>query len=162
MSKYVTFSGRANRPEYWWFVLFVFLGTFVLAIIDTVIFGSDPETGETNTLLSNVFQIAMFLPALSAGFRRLHDSGRPGWYLLIPTGLSILFMLAMFFGVFAFGFAESHGADPEELRGSATVLGIAGLIVFGLAQLAMVALMIWWLTRPSDEGTNAYGPIPTF
>ncbi len=113
-------------------------------------------------LLANVFPVAMFLAALSAGFRRLHDSGRPGWYLLVHSGLSICFVLAMVFGVFAFGYAENHGADSEALRGSATVLGIAGLIVFGLAQLVQLALMIWWLTRPSDEAANACGPRPTF
>lgn len=161
LGKYATFSGRASRPEYWWFALFVFSGSILLAIIDALLFGSDPETGQTNTLLTSVFQLAMFLPALGAGWRRMHDSGRPGWYLLVPMGISVLFLISLFFGIFAFGYAESHGADPDALRGSATLLGVVGMIAYGLAQLVLLVLMIWWLTRPSDEATNAYGPGPT-
>ncbi len=162
LGKYVTFSGRASRPEYWWFVLLAFLVTLVLSVIDAFLFGTDPETGESTPILSSIFQLAIFLPALSAGWRRMHDSGRPGWYLLVPTGISALFILAIFFGIFAFGFAETHGADEDALRGAATLMGGAALIVFLVVQLALLVLLIWWLTRPSDEAANAFGPRPTF
>lgn len=162
LRNYAKFSGRASRPEYWWFVLFVFAASIVLAVVDSAVFGLDPETGQVNTLLTNVFQVAMFLPALGAGWRRMHDSGRPGWYLLLPMGVSILFTVALVFGVVVFGFAESQGADADGLLGPATALGVTGLIAFAVVQLAILVLVIWWLTRPSDEAENAYGPPSTF
>ncbi len=162
LGKYAKFSGRASRPEYWWFVLFVILGSILMTIIDAAVFGTDPETGEVNTILAPVFHIAIFLPGLAAGWRRMHDSGRPGWYILVPMAVSTLFAVSLFIGVFVFGFAENHGVDLDALRGSATVLTIAGLVVFGLVQLALLGLMIWWLTRPSDDGINDYGPRPSF
>lgn len=77
-SKYVVFSGWAPRSEYWWFVLFVVLVSIGLAILDTILFGSDPETGQGSNFLNSVFQLAVVLPMLAAGWRRLHDTDRPG------------------------------------------------------------------------------------
>ena len=158
LSKYATFSGRAVRSEYWWFFLFVVLASMVLAVVDMILFGTDPETGESPTILSGLFQIAMFLPLLAAGWRRLHDTGRPGWYLLLPMLVSIVFMISVFSGIMVFGLAETHMADPDMLRGPAAMLSGAGMLIFSIVQTALAILMIWWLTRPSDNGSNAYGP----
>ena len=68
-SKYVDFSGRASRSEYWWFVLFLFLGHFVLSIF--------------SHWAAYLFALATLLPALAAATRRLHDTGRSGWWQLI-------------------------------------------------------------------------------
>ena len=76
--KYATFTGRARRPEYWWFVLFNFIGNFVLSIIDAMVFGS----GDTGPL-SGLFSLAILIPSIAVGARRLHDIGRSGWWLLI-------------------------------------------------------------------------------
>lgn len=160
-SKYFTFSGRAARPEYWWFVLFVVVISFVLSFVDAAIFGVDPETEEPTTVLTGLFQLAIFFPALAVGWRRLHDSGRPGWYVLIPMLVSLIFMIGTFFGIFAFGIAETEVSDPEALRAPAALLGGAGVLVFAAVQLLMLVLIIWWMTRPSDPGPNEYGPQPT-
>lgn len=68
-NKYVDFSGRASRSEYWWFVLFVFLGSIVASL-----FGH---------LLHLLFALGTLLPSLAAATRRLHDTGRSGWWQLI-------------------------------------------------------------------------------
>ena len=68
-SKYVDFTGRASRPEYWWFALFVFVVSIVLSQI------SRP--------LGSLFALAVLLPSLAAAARRLHDTARSGWWLLI-------------------------------------------------------------------------------
>ena len=68
-SKYVEFTGRAGRPEYWWFVLFIVVVSVVLSMI-------------SNTA-SAVFSLATLLPSISAATRRLHDTGRSGWWQLI-------------------------------------------------------------------------------
>lgn len=69
LSKYATFSGRASRSEYWWFILFNFIIGLIAAIFSTT--------------LQGVVVLALFLPTLAAAIRRLHDSGRCGWWNLI-------------------------------------------------------------------------------
>jgi len=157
LSKYVVFSGRARRSEYWWFVLFVILVSVGLAVLDTVFFETNPETGQGSNLLSSVFQLAILLPMLAAGWRRLHDTGRPGWYLLLPAAFSIATVFMLMSGVAVFSALETGVEDPEALRGPAALLGLTGLMIMYVIQLVLTVLMIWWLTRPSQEGTNEYG-----
>lgn len=75
--KYATFSGRARRPEYWWFVLFSIIASIVLSIIDIMLFTGDVD------LLSTIFSLATLIPSIAVGARRLHDIGRTGWWLLL-------------------------------------------------------------------------------
>ena len=68
-TKYADFTGRATRPEYWWWFLFLVLGTIGASIIsDTV---------------SALFSLATLLPSLAVGCRRLHDIDKSGWFLLL-------------------------------------------------------------------------------
>ena len=157
LSKYIVFSGRAQRSEYWWFVLFLVLVSVGLAVLSAVLFGTDPETGQGSNLLNSVFQLAMLLPMLAAGWRRLHDTGRPGWYLLLPMAFSISMMFMLLTGVAVFSALETGVEDPEALREPAAFLGATGLMVMYAIQLVLSVLMIWWLSRPSQEGTNEYG-----
>lgn len=157
LRNYVGFSGRAARPEYWWFALFVFVGVFVASLIDSVIFS--PEPGDTSPLAS-LFQLAVLLPLLAAGWRRIQDTGKPGWYILLPLVLSLLFVGGMLLGVFGFGMMERGGVEPEALEAPAVALGVGGMAVAGIVQLVVAILMIWWLTRPGDQGANRYGPPP--
>jgi uncharacterized membrane protein YhaH (DUF805 family) len=80
LSKYVDFSGRARRSEYWFFALFTFLLGIVTGIIDRVL-GTD--FGNGNGLIGTVVSLALLLPGLAVGARRLHDTGRSGWWLLL-------------------------------------------------------------------------------
>ena len=157
LSKYISFSGRASRPEYWWFLLFVVLGSLVFGLLDGVLFGVDTETGESQGALAPLWQLAMFIPLLAAGWRRLQDTGRPGWYILLPMLVSLVSVVGLFLGIFTFGVMEQNVADPDSLRGPAAVLGLTGFAVIAIVQLVLTVLMLWWLTRPSDPGANAYG-----
>lgn len=77
LSKYATFTGRAGRPEYWYFFLFALLVHFGTAIVDAVLFrGSFGPLNAIATLL-------LMLPLLAVGVRRLHDTGRAGWWMLL-------------------------------------------------------------------------------
>ena len=67
--KYASFDGRASRSEYWWFVLFTFLVSM--------------GTGIISETLSGLFSLAVLLPSLAVGARRLHDTDRSGWFLLL-------------------------------------------------------------------------------
>lgn len=109
-SKYVTFSGRARRAEYWWFVLFTTLVSIVLTIIDLGVMGS--EMG----LLSNLWSLAVLLPSLAAGSRRLHDTDRSAWWLLIALiPLIGIIVLIVFFAQKGTDGGNRFGPDP--LRG---------------------------------------------
>ncbi|MFT6774247.1 MAG: uncharacterized membrane protein YhaH (DUF805 family) [Paracoccaceae bacterium] len=75
--KYATFSGRARRSEFWYFILFYFIGTLVLGFADGAIMA---VSGGGLSPLGLIFAIVMILPAISAQVRRLHDIGRTGWW----------------------------------------------------------------------------------
>ena len=81
LSKYIDFSGRARRSEYWFFTLFVCIAQMVLGFAGNMIFGA-PENGGTN-MLQNLFSLVVFLPSVAVFWRRMHDIGRTGlWFLL--------------------------------------------------------------------------------
>jgi uncharacterized membrane protein YhaH (DUF805 family) len=77
-SHYVTFSGRAFRSEYWYWVLFCSLGSLVTVILDMAIFGYGGFSPFTD-----LFNLALLLPSLALGVRRLHDIDRTGWWMLL-------------------------------------------------------------------------------
>jgi uncharacterized membrane protein YhaH (DUF805 family) len=81
IQKYADFTGRAPRAEYWWFYLFVVLGYIAASIIDSIL-GLGGTLGPYGILVA-LFGLAMLVPSLAAGARRLHDMGRSGWWLLI-------------------------------------------------------------------------------
>jgi uncharacterized membrane protein YhaH (DUF805 family) len=80
LDKYATFSGRAHRPEYWWFVLFALIVQAIAAMLDSALLG---HSGNGGGPISGVASLALLLPSLAVGARRLHDIGRSGWWLLI-------------------------------------------------------------------------------
>ena len=78
-SKYVDFQGRAARPEYWWWVLFIVIAGIVLQFLDAMLFGMRGGIG----VLHGLFSLATLLPGISVSIRRLHDVDKSGWLLLI-------------------------------------------------------------------------------
>ena len=80
LKKYATFTGRAKRAEYWYFVLFSTIASIILTILDAI-FGTLSPSG--TGLLSGIYSLAVFIPALAVGARRLHDIGKSGWWQLI-------------------------------------------------------------------------------
>ena len=82
LSKYVDFSGRASRSEYWWAYLATVIVGFGFGIIDSILFGW--KLGEDPMWLSDIFNLVTFLPLLAAAVRRIHDHGKSGWFILVP------------------------------------------------------------------------------
>lgn len=87
--KYAVFAGRARRSEYWWWALFVFLVDLVVNVLGgfqpiLIILGRG-ESGESTmwTLLAGAVSLVLLLPGLAVFVRRLHDTGRSGWWWLI-------------------------------------------------------------------------------
>ncbi len=163
-SKYVTFSGRASRPEYWWFILFVVLASIAAGILDMMFFpamvtvdSTVTDTGfsysaESRGPFSIIFALGVFLPFLTAGWRRMHDTGRSGLYLLYP--------LIVMIGIGSFASLSGVALSPT---GSEAVSGLFGLILILAYLVLMISpiLVLWWLTRPSQPGENQFGPNPS-
>lgn len=100
LSKFSTFSGRATRPEFWWWVLFVFIVMSVTRLVDGAIvaplLGFHRFEGIAGQPLSAIVSLAILLPSLAVGARRLHDIGRTAWWLLlhfIPIAGSIVLLV---------------------------------------------------------------------
>jgi uncharacterized membrane protein YhaH (DUF805 family) len=116
LKKYATFSGRAQRAEYWWFYLISTLIIIGLSLIDQATGTLDEETGMG--LLTTLYSLAILIPSIAVGVRRLHDTGRSGWWLLIgliPVIGSIV--LIVFFVLDSEPGDNAHGANPKALTG---------------------------------------------
>lgn len=74
---YADFSGRATRSQYWYFVLFSMIFSIIASIIDYAIFG------ENKMMVNGFYNLAVLIPSISIGARRLHDTGKSGWRQLV-------------------------------------------------------------------------------
>jgi uncharacterized membrane protein YhaH (DUF805 family) len=93
-SNYVTFSGRAVRSEYWFWVLFTVIVAIVAMIIDAAALGYNPGTASPITA---IFDLVTFLPSLAVAARRLHDTDRTAWWLLLGlTGIGAILLIVWF------------------------------------------------------------------
>lgn len=75
LSKYAVFTGRAVRPEYWWFFLANVILSIILTFVDRAILGFP--------LLGPIASLGLLLPGIGVSVRRLHDIDKSGWWLLI-------------------------------------------------------------------------------
>lgn len=158
--KFFDFKGRARRSEYWWFFLFV--------IILSSVFGFFGGFLPIFTYIGMVCSLTLMIPQLSALTRRLHDTGRSGWWVLF-YGLAILLvygaMIAVFYPV----------ADQLLLEGDNMMLlkvvsdaymdspRAAGIMVLG----SFLSVILWIITLifsvlDSKWGENKYGPSPKY
>ncbi len=147
MQKYADFKGRAARSEFWWFVLAYVIGAIIISLLGSY-------------LLSLFYGLACFLPLSSAGARRLQDTGRIGFLIFIPTGLSLIIQYLLP-KPGRFDMQALQSGDPAAMQEMMAQSGSWSLIgLLGIVQLVISLVFLWWLTRPSDPDTNAYGPPP--
>lgn len=116
LKKYAVFNGRASRKEYWYFVLFYFLLMILFGIGD-VILGTVHVESNTG-LLSSLFILAMLIPGMAVAIRRLHDTDRSGWWILINLIPLIGLLVFMYFMV--------SGSDGGENQYGPSPLGTDG------------------------------------
>lgn len=111
LKKYAVFVGRSGRPEYWYFVLFNFIISIVLGFIDGVIGSSVGGTGAG--VLGSVYGLAVLVPSIAVSVRRLHDTGRSGWWLLISLVPVVGFIVLLIFMILESDAGENqYGASP--------------------------------------------------
>jgi uncharacterized membrane protein YhaH (DUF805 family) len=118
LRKYAVFEGRARRREYWFFVLFVVIISIVLTIVDRITgtYSAAYGTG----LLGGLFTLAVLIPSLAVGARRLHDTGRSGWWLLIGLIPFVgAIVLIVFFVIDSQPGTNAYGPNPKGVAGAA-------------------------------------------
>jgi len=81
LKRWNDFNGRSRRKEYWFFLLFNVMAAAVLSIIDMFTGTYNATTGIG--LLSGIYALVMLVPGIAVTIRRLHDTGRSGWWILI-------------------------------------------------------------------------------
>ena len=142
--KYVDFSGRASRSEYWWFFLFTVIARLVAVFIPGVGF---------------IAGLVLLLPSLAAMVRRLHDINRTGWWTLLLAGMGVVGMIpgvyiAVFIGFWA-------GAKLPEMLPVMIIMASIGALAGGsLGATVGFLILLPFLIQPSDPGDNRYGPSP--
>lgn len=158
--KYVDFSGRASRSEFWFWFLFCWLVQVAQNAVMAPFFihriGATPHFSAPHGLVSNplaFLSLALLLPSLAVAVRRLHDTNRSGaWvvtYLVISVGLAILTIPLLF--IAAFMDNPSHG---DEMIVTTVITGFFALV----ATLQVIAIVM--LALPGTPGENQYGPAP--
>ena len=148
LTQYVGFGGRARRSEYWYWILATVIASIALSIVETAIWGVDGISP-----LSGFLSLAIFLPGLAVTFRRLHDTGRSGWWV----GGFYLGLIAFFIALaaLAMGALTVGGGDTT----TSAIFGVIGIIM-GLGVLLYAIAMLVFLCTDSDVGPNKYGSNP--
>jgi uncharacterized membrane protein YhaH (DUF805 family) len=118
LNKYAVFEGRARRKEYWFFMLFNVLISMVLGIFDRLLGNFDPLSGVG--FFGFIYMLGIMIPGLAVSVRRLHDSGRSGWWLLmslIPVigSLVLLYFMLCNSDTGSNQYGASPKAEPPEL-----------------------------------------------
>jgi len=139
LQKYVVFTGRARRAEYWWFFLFCLLIGIVTEIVDRIV-APDYTATHSSGPVSTGMTIALLLPQISVFVRRLHDTNRTGWWALI----FYVVLIGLFFAALAAYFNANFSL------GGAFVLSIVAICIWVIVLLAM----------KGTAGPNRYGPDP--
>ncbi len=143
--KYVDFSGRARRSEYWWFMLFCFLLTLVTCGIGGLV---------------------VLLPAYAVQVRRLHDTNRTGWWVGANVILGAVTMGLYITAIFSlYGTALHHLSNEAAMRSALLSSGAGWLSVISILGIVgtVLSIVIFVFTLfDSDRGTNQYGPSPKY
>ncbi len=113
LKKYAVFEGRARRKEYWYFILVYVLVAIVLSFLDSAF--------ATRGLLGAVLGLALLVPTVAVGVRRLHDTDRSGWWVLIGLIPFIgAIVLIIFFVIDSQPGANRFGPNPKSEAVEAT------------------------------------------
>ncbi len=143
VEKYADFTGRAPRAEYWWYVLGLIIAFVVLSIVEGIL-GIKGMVFGVYGPLTCLLWLATIVPGIAVGVRRLHDTNRSGWWILLPI---IPYALAMILG------------GPAIMAGGLGAgLGIAALFLF-VGFICAIVLLVF-MVLPGTPGENRYGPNP--
>ena len=107
--RYVEFSGRSRRKEFWYFYLFVAIVGAILGQIGKMSMG----LAGVMAIVTLVFQLGSLLPTIAVGIRRMHDQDRSGWWILCPIANIIFLFIEGTKGPNRFGPDPKDGGSAE-------------------------------------------------
>lgn len=134
LKRYADFSGRSRRKEYWMYTLFLIIVAVVVGVVEGVL-GLSQMVGPYGPITA-LFALATLVPNIAVSVRRLHDTNRSGWWILLPI---------IPYAVVAFLL----------LSGNLAMAGIAGMV----ALVAVIALLVF-MVLDGTKGDNRFGPDP--
>ena len=138
--KYFVFNGRASRPEFWWFTLFVSCTAIFTSPLDFLIFGTE---GRDWLPITDIVSLGLVVPSLSVGARRLHDIDRSGWWQL-PIYMCFIGGFTMgYLGIF---FPDNFDLSWYFYSSGATIL------------IASTVWIVLFLGKKGSPVENQYGP----
>jgi uncharacterized membrane protein YhaH (DUF805 family) len=155
LKRWNVLKGRANRKEFWLFALVNFCIGIVLAIL-----GAIPILGLLFRFISFLFNLAVFLPNFTVGVRRLHDTNRSGWtllLLLIPLVGFIILISSLIVGMgdLEFGLGFRYWLD----FGYGWLILVLIILSFLLILAGVIPILVF-LIMAGTPGENKYGPVP--
>lgn len=153
-ANYANFNGRSTRAEFWWVVLFTFGVSTILSFLGL-------------KYLSILFSLAVIIPNLAISFRRFHDTGRSGWWVIglyIASFIGALIMYGPIFSAILDNFSAviADDSNPEALAGAFTSCITQNIGTISIGGLIVTVSTIWAiviLAQPSAPD-NKYGPNP--
>lgn len=159
LKKYATFTGRARRTEYWMFVLINFAISLALGIVEGV---AGAAMDSDVRILSSLYSLAVLLPSLAVGVRRLHDTDRSGWWMFIAfVPLLGILVLLYFFILEGTQGPNQYGPDPK--GATAPQSGVAAPAGWLADPTGRHQLRYWdgnaWTDNVSDSGATSTDPL---
>jgi len=174
IKKYATFTGRARRQEYWMFVLVNVLISIVLGFIDGIMAGVlNGVTGSSDirlNVLGGLYSLFVLIPSIAVGVRRLHDTGKSGWWMLLGVIPLVNLVLLVFFITDGVAGPNEYGPDPKGRGAYAPVAYGAAPATHGGAPAGWLPdptgrhqMRYWdaarWTDHVSDNGVTAVDPV---
>ena len=172
LKKYADFKGRARRSEFWWFVLFLLIvyvaGSFVAGFIATGLASvTGMDASRIAIVLTGLLMLAFLIPFLAVLTRRLHDTGRGGWWVALFAVIGLLYGGG--YSYLMWPLLDKMGTtNPYELASlitdammSSPVLATV-LSFSGMASLILAIIFLVFTVLDSKWGVNKYGPSPKY
>ena len=178
--KYVDFQGRARRSEFWLWVLFraivsAVAGTLVMSLMFSAFSGVNWQSTDPQTFMGpymrfmpwiniiNLIDLALLLPTLAVGVRRLHDINRTGWWLIMPVVVAIvgvtIAIVIILTQVFAAAGSGSTMSDAQSLAMFGKVFGSLALFVFLPILVSQIVMLVFYVTDGTPTA-NRFGADP--
>jgi uncharacterized membrane protein YhaH (DUF805 family) len=160
LKRYAEFSGRSRRMEYWMFVLFQVLLNIVFWILLTAIGGTALISGDVRGLMAaggaifilcmvyGLIGLALIIPGIAVGVRRLHDTNRSGWWILAPFAGYVVIIVGTMMAA----------ASPNSPGAGGMLAFVGGLVTLGLAILLFVFMLLDGTRGPNRFGEDPKGP----
>ena len=146
---YINFKGRAQRSEFWWFTLFTVIVSVVLGILGSAL--------PALNILEGIYSLAVLLPSLAVTVRRLHDTNRPAWWLLIYLAVFLAWVIGGIILAVSIGIDDPDALETDIQEWPGYTAYIIGCILFSLAG---AVTMIVICAQRGTAGANRYGPDP--